>query len=48
MLYSGSNRRLSHGALADKAATPLVPTAVFLKDPKEFRILDKPMAHPDR
>lgn len=47
VLHRDSDRRLSYGALADKAATLPVPKAVFLKDPKEFRLLGKSMARLD-
>jgi isoquinoline 1-oxidoreductase beta subunit len=39
--HKDSDRRLSFGALAPKAATLPVPTAVILKDPNEFRLLGK-------
>jgi isoquinoline 1-oxidoreductase beta subunit len=47
VLHSDSDRRLSYGALADQAATLPVPKAVFLKDPKEFRLLGKSMPRLD-
>jgi isoquinoline 1-oxidoreductase beta subunit len=47
VLHLDSDRRLTYGALADKAATLPVPATVFLKDPKEFRLLGKPMARLD-
>jgi isoquinoline 1-oxidoreductase subunit beta len=40
--HIATGRKLSYGALADKAATLPVPDNVALKDPKEFRLIGTP------
>ena len=47
VLHPGSGRRLGYGALADKAATLPVPAEVFLKDPKDFKIIGKSLPRLD-
>ena len=42
-----TNARLSYGSLAEAAARLLVPANVALKDPKDFRIIGKPMKRLD-
>jgi len=40
--HSPTGRRLTYGALADKAARLPVPTQVTLKDPKDFKLIGTP------
>ncbi len=47
VLHPASGRRLSYGALADKAAGLPVPEAVFLKEPDEFRLVGKALPRVD-
>lgn len=47
VLHPASGRRLSYGALADKAATLPVPAEAFLKDPKDFKIIGKSLPRLD-
>ncbi|MGH9899602.1 MAG: molybdopterin cofactor-binding domain-containing protein, partial [Pyrinomonadaceae bacterium] len=42
VIHTSSRRRLSFGALADKASTMTPPKDVALKDPKDFKIIGKP------
>ena len=42
VIHPGSQRRLSYGELAGKAAGMKPPAEVKLKDPKDFRIIGKP------
>ena len=42
VIHSASSRRLSYGALAQRAATIPVPTEVQLKDPKDWHLAGKP------
>jgi isoquinoline 1-oxidoreductase subunit beta len=43
VLHPGSNRRARYGELATAAATSPVPAELALKDPKDFRLLGKPV-----
>jgi isoquinoline 1-oxidoreductase beta subunit len=47
VVHKASGRRLRYGALVDKAAALPVPKTVALKDPKDFRLLGKPVARLD-
>src|SRR5262249_22804995 len=40
--HTPTGRKLSYGALADKAATLPVPAQVALKDPKDFTLIGTP------
>ena len=42
VIHSASGRRLSYGALAQRAAAIPVPSDVQLKDPKDWRLVGKP------
>ena len=42
-----TGQRLGYGALAEKAARLPVPTEVKLKDPKDYRLLGKPLRRTD-
>ena len=42
-----SGKKLSYGALAGRAATVAVPTDAPLKDPKDFKLLGKPLLRLD-
>ncbi len=41
VIHAGSDRRLSYGALADRAARMPVPENVLLKDPDEFKLIGR-------
>ena len=47
VIHGPSGRKLGYGALAEKASKLPVPTAVSLKDPRNFRILGKKMPRLD-
>ena len=47
VIHQSSGRRSGYGALAEKAATLPVPQQVSLKEPKDFRLLGKPIARLD-
>src|SRR5215471_17533994 len=47
VINTSNNSRLSYGSLADAAAKLPVPQNVALKDPKQFRIVGKPMKRLD-
>ena len=47
VIHQASGRRLKYGALVDKAAALPVPTAVTLKDPKNFKVLGNSLARLD-
>ena len=47
VIHDGSNRSVSYGDLAAKAATLPVPEKVALKDPKDFRIIGKSLKRRD-
>ncbi len=47
VIEGGSNRRLSYGALVDRAATLKPAQQVKLKDPKEFTLIGKPLKRLD-
>ena len=47
VVHKASGRKLRYGALVDKAAALPVPANVALKDPKDFRLLGKPVARLD-
>ncbi len=47
VIHISSGRRIGYGALAGKAATLPVPQQVSLKEPKDFRLLGKPIARLD-
>jgi isoquinoline 1-oxidoreductase beta subunit len=47
VLHDASNRSLTYGDLATKAATLPVPDKVALKDPKDFRIIGKSLKRRD-
>ena len=42
VIHAPSNRRLTYGALAQRAAALTVPTEVQLKDPKDWHLAGKP------
>ena len=42
VIHSPTGRKLSYGALAEKAATLPVPTQVTLKEPKDFKLIGTP------
>src|SRR5438045_5452395 len=42
VIHAATNRRLTYGALAQRAMTLPVPAAVPLKDPKDWRLAGKP------
>jgi isoquinoline 1-oxidoreductase beta subunit len=41
--HAASNRTATYGSLAAKAATMPVPATIALKDPKDFKIIGKPL-----
>lgn len=47
VLHPASNRQLSYGALAEKAAMLPVPKRVPLKDSADFRLIGRPLPRPD-
>ncbi len=47
VVHRASGRRLSYGALADRAATLKVPQRVMLKKPSEFRLIGTAVARVD-
>jgi len=47
VVHAASNRRLSYGELATKAAKLPIPNVPPLKDPKEFKIVGKPIPRLD-
>jgi isoquinoline 1-oxidoreductase beta subunit len=47
VIHKTSGRRLSYGALAEKAGTLPVPKNVSLKSPKEFQLLGQPLPRLD-
>jgi len=47
VIHKASGRRLSYGALAEKAATLPVPKNVSLKSPKDFQLLGQPLPRLD-
>jgi isoquinoline 1-oxidoreductase subunit beta len=47
VVHQASRRRIKYGALVDKAAALPVPKSVTLKDPKQFKLLGKPLARLD-
>jgi isoquinoline 1-oxidoreductase beta subunit len=47
VIHAASGRRLRYGTLVDKAAALPVPKSVVLKDPKDFRLLGRPVARLD-
>jgi len=47
VVNTATNARLNYGAIADAASKLTVPTNVTLKDPKQFRILGKPIKRLD-
>jgi isoquinoline 1-oxidoreductase beta subunit len=47
VIHNASGRRLSYGQLAEKAARLTPPPAVSLKDPKDFRLIGKPVKRLD-
>jgi len=46
-MHSASNRRLSYGQLAESAAKISPPQQVTLKDPKDFKLIGKPLKRLD-
>src|SRR2546426_6550796 len=42
VIHAASGRKLSYGALAEKAAGLPVPTQVTLKEPKDFKLIGTP------
>jgi CO/xanthine dehydrogenase Mo-binding subunit len=42
VIHASTGRRLTYGALAEKAAKVPVPAQVVLKDPKDFRLIGTP------
>jgi CO/xanthine dehydrogenase Mo-binding subunit len=47
VVHAASNRRLTYGQLATKAAVQPIPTTPALKDPKDYKIVGKPMPRLD-
>ena len=47
VLHAPTGRRLSYGQLAEKATTLPTPQDAPLKDPKDFRLIGKPVARTD-
>jgi isoquinoline 1-oxidoreductase subunit beta len=47
VIHTQTNKRLSYGSLAETAGQLPVPSEVTLKDPKQFRIVGKPMKRLD-
>jgi isoquinoline 1-oxidoreductase beta subunit len=47
VIHQASNRKLSYGQLAGRAATLVPPAAVPLKDPKDFVLIGKPLKRLD-
>jgi isoquinoline 1-oxidoreductase beta subunit len=47
VIHAASGRRARYGTLVDRAAALPVPTSVPLKDPKDFRLLGRPVARLD-
>src|SRR5881409_656359 len=47
VIHSASNRRLSYGQLAESAAKVTPPQQVTLKDPKDFKLIGKPLKRLD-
>jgi isoquinoline 1-oxidoreductase beta subunit len=47
VVHAASNRRLSYGQLAAKAATLPIPSAPPLKDPKDYKLIGKPVPRLD-
>ncbi|MGA2516029.1 MAG: molybdopterin-dependent oxidoreductase [Thermodesulfobacteriota bacterium] len=47
VVHEPTNRRLSYGELAEKAARIKPPKDVSLKEPKEFKVIGKPMSRLD-
>jgi isoquinoline 1-oxidoreductase subunit beta len=47
VVHQPTGRRVRYGALVDKAATLPVPANVALKEPKDFRLLGRPVARLD-
>jgi isoquinoline 1-oxidoreductase beta subunit len=47
VIHQASGRRLSYGALVDKAAALPVPTAITLKNPGAFKVLGQSLARLD-
>lgn len=47
VLKNGSDKKLGYGELASKAAQLPVPTDVKLKDPREFKLIGKPIKRLD-
>jgi isoquinoline 1-oxidoreductase beta subunit len=47
VLYPANNARLSYGELSEAAAKLPVPTGVALKDPKQFKLIGKPVKRLD-
>ena len=47
VVHRASGRRLTYGALVDKAAALPAPKAVALKDPKDFRVLGQSLPRLD-
>ncbi|HXX33242.1 MAG TPA: 2Fe-2S iron-sulfur cluster-binding protein, partial [Thermodesulfobacteriota bacterium] len=47
VVHEPTNRRLSYGELAEKAAKAKLPKDVPLKEPKEFKVIGKPMSRLD-
>lgn len=47
VIHAASNRRLSYGELAAKAATLPIPSAPPLKDAKDFKLVGKPVPRTD-
>ena len=47
VIHLPTNRKLTYGALADRAATLPMPKNVPLKDPKDFKLIGKPVKRLD-
>src|SRR5437773_10104527 len=47
VIHSASNRRLSYRQLAESAAKIATPQQVALKDPKDFKLIGKPLKRLD-
>lgn len=47
VIHPASRRRLSYGRLAEKAASMTPPQSVTLKDPRDFKLIGRPMKRLD-
>ena len=47
LIHVPTGRKLAYGTLADRAATLPIPNKVPLKDPKDFKLIGKPVKRLD-